>query len=68
MRVSSRLGPAWSPGGPAARAPLPSGFGWRVRVNTIVFVDNLTFHRIDGAWLITAKGYHIESVDAAAPR
>jgi hypothetical protein len=37
----------------------------RVRVNTIVFLDYLTFHRIDGEWLITAKGYHIESDDAA---
>ena len=37
----------------------------RVRVNTIVFVDYLTFHHIDGEWLITAKGYHVESIDAA---
>ena len=40
----------------------------RVRVNTIVFVDYLTFHRIDGEWLITAKGYHVERNDAAERR
>jgi hypothetical protein len=33
----------------------------RVRINTVVFVDYLTYHRIDGEWLITAKGYHVES-------
>ena len=33
----------------------------RVRINTIVFVDYLTYHRIDGEWLITSKGYHVES-------
>jgi hypothetical protein len=40
----------------------------RVRVNTIVFVDYLTFHRIDGEWLVTAKGYHAESTDTAPAR
>ena len=35
----------------------------RVRINNIVFVDYLTYHRIDGAWLITGKGYHVESRD-----
>lgn len=40
----------------------------RVRINTIVFVDYLTYHRIDGEWLITAKGYHVESNDAAERR
>ena len=33
----------------------------RVRVNTMVFVDYLTWHRIDGKWLITSKGFHVES-------
>jgi hypothetical protein len=33
----------------------------RVRINAIVFVDYLTYHRIDGDWLITAKAYHVES-------
>ena len=32
----------------------------RVRINTVVFVDYLTYHRIDGEWLITAKAYHAE--------
>lgn len=35
----------------------------RVRVNTMVFVDHLTWHRIDGTWLITSKGFHVESQD-----
>ena len=33
----------------------------RVRVNTMLFVDYLTWHRIDGKWLITSKGFHVES-------
>ena len=33
----------------------------RVRINTIVFVDYLTYHRIDGEWLITSMAYHVES-------
>jgi hypothetical protein len=37
----------------------------RVRINTIVFVDYLSYHRIDGEWLITAKSYHVESDDSA---
>ena len=37
----------------------------RVRINAIVFVDYLTYHRIDGEWLITAKGYHVESDESA---
>jgi hypothetical protein len=32
----------------------------RVRINTVVFVDYLTYHRIDGDWLITSKAYHVE--------
>ena len=32
----------------------------RVRINTIVFVDYLTYHRIDGEWLVTGKAYHVE--------
>ena len=38
----------------------------RVRINTTVFVDYLTYHRIDGEWLITAKAYHIERTDPPA--
>jgi hypothetical protein len=35
----------------------------RVRMNATVFVDYLTWHRIDGKWLITSKGFHVESID-----
>ncbi len=38
----------------------------RVRINTMVFVDYLTYHRINGEWLITSKGYHLERSDARA--
>jgi len=33
----------------------------RVRINAIVYVDYLSYHHIDGDWLITAKGFHVES-------
>ena len=33
----------------------------RVKINTMLFVDYLTWHRIDGKWLITSKGFHVES-------
>jgi hypothetical protein len=32
----------------------------RVRIDTILYVDYLCFHRIDGSWLITAKSFHVE--------
>jgi hypothetical protein len=32
----------------------------RVRINAVVFVDHLTYHCIDGAWLVTSKAYHVE--------
>jgi hypothetical protein len=32
----------------------------RVRINTTVFVDYLSYHR-DGDWRITAKSFHVES-------
>ncbi len=38
----------------------------RVRINTNVFVDYLTFHRVEGEWLITAKGYHLERVHTSS--
>ena len=38
----------------------------RVKIAGTQFVDYLTYHKIDGAWLITGKGYHVESVDAPA--
>ena|ERR1700689_1864471 len=33
----------------------------RVRIDTIVYIDYLSFHLIDHAWLITAKSFHIEA-------
>jgi hypothetical protein len=33
----------------------------RVRIGSMVFVDYLTWHCIDGEWLITSKGFHLES-------
>jgi Putative lumazine-binding len=32
----------------------------RVRVDTIQYLDYLSYHCISGAWLITAKSFHIE--------
>jgi len=32
----------------------------RVRIGAVVFVDYLTYHRIDGNWLITSKAFHVE--------
>jgi len=32
----------------------------RVRIDTILYLDYLAYHCIDGAWLITAKSFHIE--------
>jgi hypothetical protein len=33
----------------------------RVRINAILYVDYLSYHRVDGDWLITAKSFHVES-------
>ena len=33
----------------------------RVRIANMDFVDFLTWHYIDGKWLITSKGFHMES-------
>jgi hypothetical protein len=32
----------------------------RVRIDTIQYLDYLSYHFIDGAWRITAKSFHIE--------
>ena len=32
----------------------------RVRINTVVFIDYLTYHRIGAEWLITSKAFHVE--------
>jgi hypothetical protein len=36
----------------------------RERIAAMVFVDYLTWHYIDGNWLITSLGFHVESTDA----
>jgi hypothetical protein len=36
----------------------------RVSISAMVFVDHLTWHRIDGNWLITSKGFHLETDSA----
>jgi hypothetical protein len=33
----------------------------RVRIVTMVFLDYLTWHYVGGKWLITSKGFHVES-------
>ncbi len=38
----------------------------RVRINTIVYVDYLNYHRVDGEWLVSSKSFHVESNSAAA--
>jgi Putative lumazine-binding len=38
----------------------------RVRIDTNLYVDYLSYHAIDGAWLITAKSFHIERTFALA--
>jgi len=35
----------------------------RVRIKAIVYVDYLSYHRVDGDWLITSKAFHVESED-----
>jgi len=37
----------------------------RVRISAVVFVDYLTYHRIDGEWLIKSKTYHVAHSDPA---
>lgn len=34
----------------------------RVRIGQIGFLDHLTFHRLGGAWRITAKAFHVAQV------
>jgi hypothetical protein len=38
----------------------------RVRINAIVYVDYLNYHRVDGEWLVSSKSFHVESNSAAA--
>jgi hypothetical protein len=32
----------------------------RVRIDTLLYLDYLSYHRINNAWLITAKSFHVE--------
>src|ERR1700681_2645597 len=32
----------------------------RVRIDSVQYLDYLSYHCINGAWLITAKSFHIE--------
>ena len=32
----------------------------RVRIGQTCFLDHLILHRIDGKWLVTSKGFHVE--------
>jgi len=34
----------------------------RVRIGQTCFLDQLVLHRIDGKWLVTSKGFHVERV------
>ena len=36
----------------------------RLRVNATVYVDYLTYHRVEGTWLVTGKGFHVETTAA----
>jgi hypothetical protein len=38
----------------------------RIRINTIVYVDYLIYHHVDGEWLVSAKAFHVESNSATA--
>jgi hypothetical protein len=33
----------------------------RVRIDTLLYLDYLSYHRINNAWLITAKSFHVEN-------
>jgi len=32
----------------------------RVRIDQILYIDYLSFHLVSGAWLVTAKAFHVE--------
>ncbi|HXZ14454.1 MAG TPA: nuclear transport factor 2 family protein [Roseiarcus sp.] len=34
----------------------------RVRIGQTCFLDHLVLHRLNGKWLITSKGFHVERV------
>ena len=39
----------------------------RVRIDTQQYLDQLSWHCIDGAWRITAKSFHVERIYEAVP-
>lgn len=39
----------------------------RVRIDSILYIDYLSFHLVDGRWLVTAKSFHIEQRFDTAP-
>jgi Putative lumazine-binding len=41
-------------------SPTQAAVKVRVRVDTILYLDYLAYHRIADAWLITAKSFHFE--------
>jgi Putative lumazine-binding len=41
-------------------APAQAMVKVRVRIDTLQYIDYLSYHRIDGTWLITAKSFHLE--------
>ncbi|SJZ91656.1 Putative lumazine-binding [Enhydrobacter aerosaccus] len=34
----------------------------RVRIGQIGFLDHLTYHRVDGKWLVTSKAFHVAQI------
>ena len=47
-------------------APTQAMVKVRVRIDTLQYIDYLSYHRIDGTWLITAKSFHLEHQYAPA--
>jgi hypothetical protein len=41
-------------------SPTQAAVKVRVRIDTLLYLDYLAYHRIDDAWLITAKSFHVE--------
>jgi len=39
----------------------------RVRIDAIVYVDYLSYHRVDGEWLVSSKAFHVESDSSQRP-
>lgn len=40
----------------------------RVRIDTVQYLDYLSYHCLNGLWLITAKSFHVERRYETAPR